>query len=106
MQREVPQAMRQQPNSFLFLVVRPGAPFVESLLLEAMPFATSNFLLLVLQMSYPLALPHFPLSGCRVGDNTGNQHTGPVQVLSNVCKFGIIVDLGFYQTYLGDLCQF
>ena len=31
------------PSSFLLLVVRPGAPLVEFLLLVAMPFVTSSF---------------------------------------------------------------
>ena len=36
------QAVALVPNSFLFLVVRPGAPLVASLLLVAMPFVTSS----------------------------------------------------------------
>ena len=35
------------PNSFLLLVVRPGAPFVASLLLVVRPGAPSSFLLLI-----------------------------------------------------------
>ena len=33
-------------SCFLLLVVRPGTPFVASLLLVAMPFVTSSFLIL------------------------------------------------------------
>ena len=36
-----------EPRSFLLLVVMPGATFVASLLIVAMPFVTSSFLLLV-----------------------------------------------------------
>ena len=40
------------PNSFLLLVVRPGA-LVASLLLVAMPFAPSSFLFLVVRPGAP-----------------------------------------------------
>ena len=40
-------------SSFLLLVVRPGAPFVASLLLVAMPGAPSSFLFLVLLFVSP-----------------------------------------------------
>ena len=43
-------------NSFLFLVVRPGAPLVASLLLVAMPFATSSFLLLLVMPGAPSSI--------------------------------------------------
>ena len=37
-------AMPGAPSSFLFLVVRPGAPFVASLLLVAMPGAVNSYI--------------------------------------------------------------
>ena len=36
--------LEEAPSSFLFLAVRPGAPFVASLFLVAMPFAPSSVL--------------------------------------------------------------
>ena len=47
-------AMPFVPSSFLFLVVRLGAPFVASLLLVAMPFVPSSFLFLVVRPGAPV----------------------------------------------------
>ena len=46
-------AMPFATSSFLFLVVRPEEPLVASLLLVAMPFATSSFLFLVVGPGAP-----------------------------------------------------
>ena len=43
-------------TSFLFLEVRPGAPFVAFLLLVAMPFAPSSVLYILFQCNFGLQL--------------------------------------------------
>ena len=46
-------AMPFVPSSFLFLVVRPGAPIVASFFLVAMPFVPSSCLFLVVRPGAP-----------------------------------------------------
>ena len=48
------QTRSNKRQSFLLLVVRPGAPLVASLLLVAMPFVPRSFLLLVVRPGAPL----------------------------------------------------
>ena len=56
------QCQSNVTSSFLFLVVRPGAPLVASLLLVAMPFVTSSVLAPSVPNGFSI-LPNFPRQG-------------------------------------------